>query len=111
MAYKYNPFTGELDIIDTTDEKVKADASDEVEGFLSDKVDNVTIEVDTGSHHLKVVDDVFADKSHTHLKNDITDFDHTHLKADIIDFSHTHVKAEITDFAHTHSLKIGRAHV
>jgi hypothetical protein len=39
----------------STDEKVKADASDSTAGYLSDKVDNETIVVDTQTHKLKVV--------------------------------------------------------
>ena len=40
----------------TIDKYVRADSSDTVSGYLSDKVDNSTIEVDTTNHYLKVVD-------------------------------------------------------
>jgi len=46
--------------ITVTDELVKADPSDSTAGYLVDKVDNTTIEVDTSSHVLKVKDNVFA---------------------------------------------------
>ena len=40
----------------TTDEKVKADTGDSSAGYLSEKVDNNTIEVDAGNHWLQIVD-------------------------------------------------------
>lgn len=43
-----------------SDEYVKADATDTAAGYLSDKVDGATIEVDTVNHVLKVKDGVFA---------------------------------------------------
>ena len=55
-----------------------------------------------------------ADKNHTHIKSQITDFDHTHddryyTESEIdtklsgkADKSHTHTKSEITDFDHNH---------
>ena len=51
---------------------------------------------------ISVKPNVFAFKSHTHSKSDITDFTHTHSKSDITNFSHTHTKNDITDFAHNH---------
>lgn len=51
---------------------------------------------------ISVKPNVFAFKSHTHSKSDITDFTHTHSKSDITNFSHTHTKNEITDFSHNH---------
>jgi len=41
--------------------------------------------------------------SHTHTKNQISDFAHTHTRNQISDFSHTHTKNQISDFAHTHT--------
>ena len=46
---------------------------------------------------------IFAEKSHTHTKSDITNFSHTHTKSDVTDFSHTHTKSDITNFSHTHT--------
>lgn len=55
-----------------------------------------------------------ADKNHTHIKSQITDFDHNHddryytesevdtKLSDKANKSHTHTKSEITDFDHTH---------
>jgi len=39
-----------------TDERVKADSADPSPGYLDDKVDDSTIEVDTTAHHLRVKD-------------------------------------------------------
>lgn len=41
----------------TTDEKVKADSGDPTAGYLSDKVDNSTVKVDTTNHRLYVPSD------------------------------------------------------
>lgn len=46
---------------------------------------------------ISVKPNVFAFKSHTHSKSDITDFNHTHTKSDITNFNHTHTESEITD--------------
>lgn len=55
-----------------------------------------------------------ADKNHTHIKSQITDFDHNHddryytesevdtKLSDKANKSHTHTKSEITDFDHNH---------
>jgi len=55
--------------------KVKADDSDTSSWYLSDKVDNTTLEVDTTAHKMKVKDWIYASSSHTHTSTDITDFD------------------------------------
>lgn len=62
--------------------------------------DNETIII--SDNVISVKPNVFAFKSHTHSKSDITDFTHTHSKSDITNFSHTHTKNDITDFAHNH---------
>ena len=62
--------------------------------------DNETIII--SDNVVSVKPNVFAFKSHTHSKSDITDFTHTHSKSDITNFSHTHTKNDITDFAHNH---------
>lgn len=59
----------------SADEKVKADSGDPTAGFLSDKVDGTTLEVDTALHQLKVKDGVFAPASHSHTSSDISDFE------------------------------------
>ena len=71
---------------------------------------NVLTDVYDGDNETIIITDnvicvkpnVFAFKSHTHSKSDITDFTHTHSKSDITNFSHTHTKNDITDFAHNH---------
>ena len=64
------------------------------------EADNETIIIT--DNVISVKPNVFAFKSHTHSKSDITDFTHTHSKSDITNFSHTHTKNDITDFAHNH---------
>ena len=64
------------------------------------EADNETIIIT--DNVISVKPNVFAFKSHTHSKSDITDFTHTHTKSDITNFSHTHTKNDITDFAHNH---------
>ncbi len=76
--------------------KVKATSTDANPDFLDNKVDNSTIEVDA-SNKLKVKDDVFALKRHTHTASDITDFD-------IEVSNNTDVQAN-TNARHTHSNK------
>ena len=63
--------------------------------------DNETIII--SDNVISVKPNVFAFKSHTHSKSDITDFTHTHSKSDITDFNHTHTKSDITNFNHTHT--------
>ncbi|MEM3008512.1 MAG: hypothetical protein QXY15_10725 [Candidatus Nitrosotenuis sp.] len=46
----------------TTDEKVKADSGDPTAGYLSDKVDNSTVKVDTTNHRLYVPSDSSTQK-------------------------------------------------
>ena len=55
--------------IDVADEKVKASPTDPNSGYLSDKVDNVTIIVE--NNKLKVKDDTFAPSTHTHTWSDV----------------------------------------
>ena len=47
---------GWYDLPSTTDEKVKADSGEPTAGYLEDKVDNATLEVDTTNHYLQVKD-------------------------------------------------------
>ena len=63
--------------------------------------DNETIII--SDNVISVKPNVFAFKSHTHSKSDITDFTHTHSKSDITDFNHTHTRSDITNFNHTHT--------
>jgi len=44
------------DLPTVTDEKVKADSGDPTAGYLADKVDNATLEVDTTNHWIQVKD-------------------------------------------------------
>jgi len=87
---------GSYKSVSTVDEKVKASATDTTAGYLSDKVDNLTIEV--ASEKLKVKNNVFADKTHSHLSSDITDFQ-TAVS------SNSDVSAN-TSARHTHSNKV-----
>lgn len=57
--------------------------------------DNETIII--SDNVISVKPNVFAFKSHTHSKSDITDFTHTHTKSDITNFNHTHTESDITD--------------
>ncbi|WP_296887213.1 hypothetical protein [uncultured Methanobrevibacter sp.] len=59
------------------------------------EADNETIIIT--DNVISVKPNVFAFKSHTHSKSDITDFNHTHTKSDITNFNHTHTESEITD--------------
>ena len=71
---------------------------------------NVLTDVYTGDNETIIIVDnvisvkpgVFAFKTHTHTKSEITDFAHNHTKSEITDFTHSHSKADITDFAHNH---------
>ena len=45
-----------------------------------------------------------APKTHTHTKEEITNFTHNHTKTEITDFAHSHTKEDITDFAHRHNI-------
>ena len=111
---------GSYKSVSTADEKVKASATDTTAGYLSDKVDNSTIEV--SSQKLKVKDNVFADKTHSHQSIDVTDFQtavssnsdvsantsarHTHSNKALLD---TYTQTE-TDLADAVSKKHARAH-
>ena len=96
-----------------TDEYVKADSTDTTVGYLSDKVDDTTIEVNVTSHVLKVKDDVFATYDHNHDDryytetelntsggggavhwDNVTDKPSTYPPS-----AHTHTKSEITDYS------------
>lgn len=75
----------EFSTVVTTDEKVKADNTDPTPGFLDEKVDGTTINVDTINHKIQVVPGVFSPIVHTHTKSDITDFvesDYVHTTGD-----------------------------
>ncbi len=52
-----------VEAVSWTDELVKADSWDSTAGYLSDKVDWSTLEVDTSTHKIKVKDWVFATDS------------------------------------------------
>ena len=58
QVLRYNGSTSQWEpsTISSGDEKVKADSADPSAGYLDAKVDNSTIEVDTGSHVLRVKD-------------------------------------------------------
>ena len=86
----------------------KDDTGEDSHLYLNAKVltdvyegDGETIVIEDGI--ISVKDNVFALKSHTHSKSDISDFSHTHSKSDILDFYHKHFKDQIVDFAHTHT--------
>jgi len=51
---------------DKVDEKVKVTEDDKQAGYLSDKIDNDTLVVDTTKYVIKVADNKFALKDHTH---------------------------------------------
>ena len=112
---------GTYKTVGTADEKVKASSTDTTAGYLDAKVDGSTIEV--SSNKLKVKDNVFADKVHTHTASDITDFDtkvsnnsdvssntsarHTHANKALLD-TYDQTNADLADAVskkHTHSNK------
>ncbi len=55
--------------------KIKINASDGNPDFIANKIDTDTLDVDADAFLLKVKDNVFAFKTHTHVASDITDFD------------------------------------
>ena len=91
------------------DTQVKADIK-----AVSDLVGTTSVEsqIDAKIEELDL-GNTYAEKEHTHKKEDITDFDHTHEIEDVnglqdaldakSEEGHTHTKDEITDFTHTHA--------
>ena len=58
--------------VNTSDEKVKADSSDSTPGYLSDKIDTSTFQIDTTNHILQIKPNTFAPYSHTHTWSQVS---------------------------------------
>lgn len=117
--YNIEDHNGNMDIIDTTMKAIADDAKpsgtkttpvDADKLILSDSAASSKHKFITWANIKSALGSVFAAKTHSHTKSQITDFPtsmtptaHSHKKSDISDFSHTHTKSEISDFAHTHT--------
>jgi hypothetical protein len=78
----------------TSDGKVKVDTSD-TPGYLSDKIDETTLEVDTTNHKIKVKDGTFAPSEHTHDDRYCTKTEVDSKLSNKSDVGHMHSWADI----------------